>query len=520
MALSRLFRSPVVAICALGLSSCSTTMPSAQLQTAVNLPVPSLPGTPPDPDRLSSDNHADSYVLTAEKLIPIAFNLQPDIKAAFQRFKSEEARYDFFVASRDSLTPRLSTSNTFEEFRENVEVDEYDSERQVTRSRYHTVELSMEKRFFDTTELDLGIGYQTDAIDDDIGNHPFVSARLRYPLWVSREKLQRTSEDIFRRNELDDAQLGYIQTTRWRLQFALFNFHGAVQLRTEIADIEAHLRDLEDVLDQLGDVVGRDTSTDHSRLEAEIASLTAEIRNKKGRYDINLARLKELCGLPFYAQVDLVTEPFNPFEGMSHEELFRASIDTDPEIATLRNAVRNAEVQLDLARRGRWDLALQLSGRSSLEGRGEHEGASDWSVSVGMDVSAVDPRVTDSLIRQAQANIARSRHAMGGRENRIFVDTLEPLVRLETIGESRTELIQNLPRYEKDYQTGVTEFLAGRLNIDDLVKRRETLADQQEEISDHTVLLGANVADLCSATGKFFELLGESDSNAPIPIED
>ena len=228
-----------VALCALGSSSCNTTMPSAQLQTTIRLPVPSSPNTPPDPDRLSSDNHADSYVLTPEKLIPIAFSRQPDIKAAYQRFESEEARYDFFVVSRDSLTPRLSATNAFEESRENVEVDDNDSERQVNRSRYHTVELSMEKRFFDTTEFDLGIGYQTDSIDDDIGNHPFVSARLRYPLWVSREKLRRTSEDIFRRNELDDAQLDYIQTTRFRLQFALFNFHGTVQLRTEIADIES-----------------------------------------------------------------------------------------------------------------------------------------------------------------------------------------------------------------------------------------------------------------------------------------
>lgn len=192
---------------------------------------------------------------------------------------------------------------------------------------------------------------------------------------------------------------------------------------------------------------------------------------------------------------------------MDHESLLKVSIDTDPEIATLRNAVRNAEVQLDLARRGRWDIALLLNGKSNLEGRGTTDGTSDWSVSTGIEISAVDPRVTTSLTRQAQANIARFNQAIAARENDIFTATLESLVRLQTIGESRDQIMASLPKYEADYRTGVEEYLAGKMNIDDLLRRRENLGDQIGVISDDTFLIGANVAELCSATGKFFELL-------------
>lgn len=462
--------------------------------------MPSAALAVPTADRFLPDNHGETYRLSARSLIPIAFNGQPEIKSSLHRFKSEEARYDFFYTSRDSLTPRLRTINTFSGLRE---------DKTVTRERGHTLELGVEKRFFDTTELNVAVGLRADALDEAIGNHPFISANLRYPLWASREKLERTSEEIFWRNQVDDALLGYIQTVRWQLQFTLFRFYEVVDLRRRVELATRWREDLGVLLEQLDAVADRDLTSDLRRIQAESTSVGAEVRNLTGRYDVEFERLKAACGLPFHANIEVVDEPFNPFKGLGHEELFRLSIETDPEIATLRNAVRNAEVQLDLARRGRWDLALLLDGTSNLEGGGEHEGASDWLVSVGFDVSAVDARVTGSLIRQAEANIARFSQSIAARENAIFVDTFEPIIRMETLSESRQELLANLPRYQADYDSGVTEYLGGNLNIDDLLKRRENLYDQDKEIARLTFLVGANVAELCAATGKFFELLDE-----------
>jgi hypothetical protein len=485
--------------------ACDSTMPSARLQSGIKLPVPVSALRVPSPDRFSPENNEEQFRLSARSLIPIAFERQPDIKSSYHRFRSEEARFDFFYTSRDSLTPRLRTGNTFGESR----VSET-----VTRNRDHTVELGVEKRFFDTTALDLAVGYGADAVDEAIGSHPFVSANLRYPLWASsREKLERTSQEIFWRNRVDDAQLDYIQEVRERLRSTLFLFYRVVELRRQVENAARWQGDLEVLLERLGGVAGRDVTSDRRRVEAEITKVSAEVRNRSGRYDVDLERLKAACGLPFHAEIELVDEPFNPFEGLGHGELFRMSAETDPEIATLKNASRNMQIQLDLARRGRWDLTLLLDGRSSLEGAGEHEGVSDWTVSVGFDVSVVDPRVTDSLIRQAQANIASFQQAVASRENAIYVDTFEPLVRMETLGESRRELQANLPRYQADYDTGVTEYLTDNLNIDDLLKRRENLFDQEQEIARLTFMVGANVAELCAATGKFFELLGEADTD-------
>ncbi len=493
----------LAALLALLTVGCHGVTPSARLTHRVNIPVPEP--TAPVPERLTLVPHGDTLTLTARALVDIAFHAQPDIKASYESFRSEEARYDFFYVSRDSLTPQLRADNRFDEARDPDD---------VLRERSHAVTLAMEKRFFDTTELDVGVGYRTD-INGGNGRHPFVLGRLRYPLWASREKLERTSEDIFRRNELDDAQLAYIQQVRTRLQDVLFRFYETVQQQRNLAHLRAWLVDLEKLAASLDEVVERDATTDRQRVRAELARVNSEIRNLTGRHEIDVQRLKGAAGVPFFTPVALVDDAFNPFTEGDHATLLRLSMATDPEIATLRNALRNAEVQLDLARRGRWDIAVTLDGRSSLEGRGNDNGLSDWSVAAGFAVSAVDPRVTDSLTRQAQANIARFQQAIAARENVIFVDTLEPLVRIETLSASRDELTDTLPSNVHDYENGVRAFFAGTLNIDDLLRRRETIVQRQQEIAGLSFLVGANVAELCSATGKFFELLAQSAPATP-----
>lgn len=486
-------------------AGCDTTFPSARIQADLSLPVPQSTHSVPDPERFHREGDREELPVSAQTLIPIAFHSLPDIKSSFHRYKSEEAHYDFFYTSRDSLTPRLRLSNRYGEDRDPVD---------VIRTRDHGVEVGVEKLFFDTTELDVAVGLDAEAIDEAHGNQPFMVAALRYPLWVSRQKLERTSEEIFRRNELNDAQLAYIQTVRERLEGMMFRFYEVVDQQRQLGFLERWLADLQSLLAGLDAWVVPTAESDRQRLTAEIARVTAEIRNLAGRHEIDVERLKAESGIAFHVRVELVDEMFNPFVGMGHRELFQLSIQTDPEILTLRNAEQNARAQLDLARRGRWDLSLLLAGESNLDGGGERDGDSDWAVSVGFDVNAVDPRVTDSLIRQSESNITRFTQAIAERENQIFVDTLEPLIRIDTLGRSRDELAANLPRYQADYDTGIDAYRTGQLNIDDLLKRRETLLTQQKEISNLSFLVGANVAELCSATGKFFELL----NGEPVPV--
>ncbi|MFH1416884.1 MAG: hypothetical protein ABII12_01155 [Planctomycetota bacterium] len=494
-------------------SSCSQVTPSQKLREDVHLPRPTAVKTPSQSVRLGNEGAVERYVLTPASLIPIAFNRQPDIKSSYQRFKSEEGRYDFFYTSRDSLTPQLSVSNTWDE----DEWQDEDRRRIVDRSRDHTTRLGIEKRFFDTTSMDMGVGYRVTEENQGYGDQPFVSANLRYPLWGSRERLERTSEEIFRRNELNDTQLTFIQTVRQRLDQALIRYYDSVfQIRLR-ANARGWQKDLEALLPILEQAKCRDVETDRGRLEAEIASVRAQDLDFTSQAEVQLARLKSDCGLPFNTEVELAEEEFDPFLGMTHHELLRQGIETDPEIATLKNAMKNAQVQLDLARRGKWDVSLLANGVTDLEGRGTDRDQSDWSVSLGMEVSAVDDRVTSSLIRQASADIERFSEAIAARENAIYVNTLEPLVRNRSLAKSNDKLREGLRKYEQDFKSGIDEYVAGTLNLDDLITRRRKIFEQQEVIARQSFYMGVNTSSLCAATGKFFELLNGKEQSDSAP---
>lgn len=490
---------------ALLLSGCNGRSPSAKLREKLTLPEPTKVQTRPRETRLTAVDRGEEYTLTPHSLIPIAFNRQPEIKSSYQRFKSEEGRYDFFYSSRDSMTPKFSLSNDW---------DETTSAGETIQNRAHIAELSLEKRFFDTSELEIGIGHRMSEENEEFGRRPFVSARVRYPLWASRERLERTSEEIFRRSELNDAQLAFIQSVRWKLRHALNLYYQVIyQIHLGHA-VRSWREDLENVLAQVGELSGKDRSADKRRLRAEITTTKASEASYDSLVEVLTARLKSACGIPFHAKIEIVEQEFDPFRNMSHEDLLRLGMETDPEIATLRNSMGNAQVQLDLARRGKWDVALLADGKSSLRGAGEYEGEADWAMSVGLEVSVIDSRVTGSLIRQAQADIERFGEAIAARENAIFTDTLEPLVRNETLGKNHTELTENLEKYRADYNAGLTAYLADELSIDDLLTRRGRFYSQEAEIASQGYYMGLNVSSLCSATGQFFELLSGSEESS------
>ncbi len=494
------------------LAGCAGSQPSARVNDKLQLPAPAVVEKPADPARLRLTDHGTVVKLSPLSVIETAFNHQPDIKSSYARFKSEEARYDFFYVSRDALTPSVTLSNTVNESREPTEDDLID----VTRERKHAIELGLKKQFFDTTEMEVGMGFRSETIEEATGNQPYVSASVRYPLWASRKRLERASEDIFRRNELNDTRLGYIKQVRNQISRALSRFHRVLFAKRDIESLKRWKADLEAALQIAQSITGRDVTTDRQRLQAEISRVEADIQRTTGEYEILLTRLKAECGLPFYAELDLIDTPFDPFDGMSREQLVQQALKTDPELATLRNAVRNAEAQLDLAKRGRWDVALFLNGQADLEGGDRWRDHSDWSVTGGLEVSAVDRRVTNSLMRQAQSDITRYTRAIEAREDLIFADALESIVRIETLRASRDNLQGSLKRFRADYEKGLAEYQRNELNIDDLLKRRETLYDQEEEIAAMTYRIGQYTTYLCSTTGKFFELLnGPEPQDAP-----
>jgi len=496
-------------------------LPSQTVESGLAMPVPrggvadtptptSLPAaaTQPSDEDMPAPSPSAHYVLDPVRVINLAFNNQPAIKQRYQSFKAEEARYDFFYTSRDSLTPGMRVYNKMAGERDSID-GQY-------RDREHVAEMFVEKRFFNTSRLSFSTGYHVtgEQWTGEQANHPFVAGSLRYPLSASREALQRASEQIVRQNDLDNAKLQYLETVRTRLLWALFDYYGTIDTRDRLEMTRRWLHDLRAMTVEIRGVTDRDVESDLQRVQAEVASVEADWRDLSGRLEVRLDELKSGIGLSFDSTLELMEESFNPFAGVSRERLLELSLATDPEIATLRNGVRNAQAQLDLARRGKWDAALIFSGESALEGDQGDQGSSQWQVSASVELRRVDERVTTSLEREALANIERNQQAIRARENNIYVGTLDPMIRMKTLTLNIKHLTSNLDRYQRNYDEGLTRYRRGELNIDDLLSRRQELFNQQSEIINSKRRLGDAIAQLCSATGKFFDLINEHNGQS------
>ena len=501
---------------ALAGAGCAGTMPSQTVDSGLRMPVPQgqtyTAATRPTEARLptatqpatSQPAEPTHFVLVPMSIIRLTFNRQPAIKADYHAFKAEEARYDFFYTSRDAFTPGVRLANELSGDR-----DPNDGK---SRQRTHEAEFFVTKQFFDTSRLDLAAGYRAgdEYWGGDRTSHSFVKGSLLYPLWTSRPALQRASEDIERQNDLRDAQLEYLQTVRFRVRESFFYYSGALRLGGRVAVNTQWLQDLRSLARRVQATQSASATEDLQRVEAEIETVDAEYRDLEGRRQVEVEAVKGAIGLPFDASIDILDKPFNPFAGRPYDQIIAESVAHDPEIAILNNAVRSAEAQLDLARRGKWDASLELAGESNLEGTQDDQGESYWNVTATALLSAVDPRITSSLEREALANIERNREAIRARKNEIHVEAIGPMVRLDTLRTNVAKLTQNLPRYVEDYEKGLAEYDRGALNIDDLLARRRTLAEQQTQIVHARQDIVVDVARLCAATGKYFDLVAEA----------
>ncbi len=422
----------------------------------------------------------------------------PYIKENYENKLSKEARYDFFMASLSAVSYGARIAG----------------HKDVTHNRWsHSreygwgPELYVEKKFFNSGDASLNVRYDYENVDGEFGSETQVGAYLEYPLFASREALERESEKIFWRNELNDANLEYFRSVRESINGALDTYFQSLEYQERIEYSKAYVADLRALHQQMLNTNDPAIMKDCDKVLAKITSEQAEQETLVGWFNIDVQDLKSHIGLPFECPIVMQIEEFNPFSGRSQDELVRISLETDPEIKVLRNAILSAEAELNLARRGKWDTSFFLRGEKTLGGAGSSEGEHGYSIGAGINIRHIDPRITKSMEREAQADIRRYQNSIKSRENEIFVDTVESTVNIEAYGNKFRTLIENLPRYRSDYEAGVTSYFNRQTTIDELLKKRDDYYEQERVIADARESYFSKIADLCASTAQYLEYL-------------
>ena len=138
----------------------------------------------------------------------------------------------------------------------------------------------------------------------------------------------------------------------------------------------------------------------------------------------------------------------------------------DPEIATLNNAAKNAEIQLALAKKGRVDVAVNVGGSADTRGTGKWEGQEEYKAATNLEVRMIDPRISNNLAREASADIARYQQEILRRQSEIYVGAIEPLIKMKSLTTNMADTKRNIERYRSDFALGVQDYFAGKMSID------------------------------------------------------
>jgi outer membrane protein TolC len=435
--------------------------------------------------------------LTPMKVIHLTFELCPRIRAAYLRYMGEKARYDYIMANWTSTTPGALIGPGW-----NRTQDAADT---ISNEQTQRVEAFVERNFLDTSRFRAFAGALNEDAGESHGFHPTAGGLLQYPLWVSREALQRSSEQIFQQTRVNDAQLEYVKQVRENLGNLTSTFFGVLGIYQRVGIRQHQIDDLHEI-QRRAEGAGK-PATDLQRIQAEEVTATTALRDQQSNYEIEMAWMTSTMGLPRGLDVRLVDEPFDPFGQTPQEEMLAMSLQTDPEIATLKNAIRDAEVQLALARKGKVDVTMSLGASTDLAGSGSRSGQAEYRAEALLTVAFIDARLSNSLAREAGANIRQYEQAIQRRRNNVYVEANEPLIKIRMLGKNIPDRQRNVERYQRDYEAAVRDYVAGRMDIDNLLQRRTGLLNEELELSYNKGELGGRISSLATTTGKFFELL-------------
>lgn len=439
------------------------------------------------------------------KVIFLTFENSRQIKVSYFKYAAEKARYDYIIATWTSTTPGFSVGPTWQQLKD----------AQDKRTSYLTQngQVFLDQNFQDTSRLHLFGGILNEDFGQDHAVHPDVGAALHYPLWGSREALQRSSDLIFQQNRVNDAQLQYVKDVRDELKWGQFFYYECMGIQLRVAANRQMAEDLQRIADRM-QASGR-PQADLQRIQAAISTSLTDLLGRQSSFDVEVNYLKRTVGLPMDLEVTIADELFNPFGDPDRQELLDLSMRNDPEIATLNNAVKSAEVQLALAEKGRLDVAMNLAASNDMRGSGRWVGQEQYDASANLEVRFIDPRISNNLAREASADIARFQEEIARRRNEIYVGAMEPLIKAGSLTKNMVDTKRNIERYRNDFAIGMEDYFAGRMNIDDLIRRRQSLQDEEIKLADARNEFGGKMADLAQASGKYFEIIKQGPATRP-----
>ncbi|MBT5829550.1 MAG: hypothetical protein HOH77_05075, partial [Candidatus Latescibacteria bacterium] len=178
----------------------------------------------------TSKAQTPKQVITADKVIELAFARNPGIRAARYRLESAQHNFDLFESELSQFTPLVVDTKL---------------ERESNAEKGAEITAGMEREFFNGASADLSVGNSSVFESGTQSHAQFVESKIEFPLFSSNTKLKRLSERTFEENDLREARLDYIEEVREQIEDAQETFYERTEAAAMLRALIHHREDLQ-----------------------------------------------------------------------------------------------------------------------------------------------------------------------------------------------------------------------------------------------------------------------------------
>jgi len=480
------------------------------------------PPTSTQPSKSAADSKANQepYRLNPMNIIKMVYEANPWVQAdreemiaaqyALEEFKANLSRFEPFTridADMSKFPKRRDSEGITGEVVGGIEKETFEGA--VIR-----VEGGASGSRFEFGEVDEG----QERVEEGSGG--LVRARFEVPFVGSRKRQDRIISQAYQESRARNAELDYLDHYRKYVDTAVYYYHYTIVYLNYVRAYEKQLSALKELLNN-----PRCKEEDKNRIEGTIGS-TQVLRDQYERYyhDYLIDLLSRvgldpkdnyiLEELPYKESkyLELTSTP----EGI--ETLTEQAYKNNPTFRVLRNAIKDSQVQLDQAIKGKLDVTAFVEGTQFAFGSETYDDrVGGWEVGGGLRVRLNDQRVLKATKLKAEAQIRQYRAKIKAEKIDIRNDIITESNALRTSHKTRKQMIKNIAKREAEFQERLKRYLEGGngdgITIDDVIYALSNISSDKTKLAVYDYQVRDAEMDLMSATGEFYQMVGMDVGN-------
>ncbi len=253
--------------------------------------------------------------------------------------------------------------------------------------------------------------------------------------------------------------------------------------------------------------VGTVAKSDVLRSQVQLANEQLNLVTARNNYDVAVATLNNLIGLP----TDTVLDPKDEL-GYEKYDLTLAgctsyAMENRPDVLAAEYSVKAAEAAVNAAKAGyRPSVSISASKNTSGEGRFGKEGDDYWAVGANAQWNVFDNNVTQAQVEQKKAALAKAQQSALAAQESAQLDVQTAYLKLQAAEQNIHTSAVAVEQAKEDYKIAQVRYSAGVGTNLDVMDADEKLTSART--SYYTALYNYNTskANLDKAMGKPVDL--------------